>query len=117
MQQLQTTEDIITRSEDLFLYKKLVLQLKKDFLRAAIQIELSEDISPKDLKYLLQETLFNLLQEQSSDYLNLLYIIDVSEEKIKQVKGDDILKITEQVSYLILLREWQKVWFRSSFQK
>jgi len=69
------------------------------------------------LKYLLQKTIINLIQERFSDYLNLLYIIDVSEDKIKQVEGDGILKITEQVSYLILLREWQKVWFKNSFQK
>jgi len=117
MQELQTTEDILSLSEEVSLYKKLVLQLKKDFLRAAIQIEIQEDILPKDLKKVLHKTIFNLIQDRYSEYLNLLYIIDVSENKIKQIEGDDILEISEQVSFLILYREWQKVWFKSSFQK
>jgi hypothetical protein len=45
--------------------------------------------------------------------LNLLYIIDVSEEEVKKLDGSDISILSGQVSFLILKREWQKVWFRS----
>jgi len=53
------------------------------------------------------------LQEKFNDYLNLLYIVDVSEEKIKQLDGSDAIQLSEQVTFLILKREWQKVWFKN----
>ena len=56
-----------------------------------------------------------LVQNKFSEYLNLLYIIDVSEEKIKKLDGSDIFKLTEEVTFLILKREWQKVWFRKYY--
>jgi len=47
--------------------------------------------------------------------LNLLYIIDVSEDQIKILDGFDRIQLAEQVSFLILKREWQKVWFRKFY--
>ena len=116
MDELQTIEDIITQSEDQSLYKKLIIQLNKDFLRAAVPLNVPEHYNPQALKLKLQETIVKLIQEQISEYLNLLYIIDVSEEKIKQVKGDSINEIAAHISYLILLREWKKVWIRSNMR-
>ena len=113
--QLKTADDILTTSEGLLLYEKLVLQLNKDFSRANIFEQFSEDILPIDLKVKLHNIIFTLIQKQNSDYLNLLYIIDVSEGKIKQIKGDTLNEIVSEISYLILLREWQKVWFKSNY--
>mgnify|MGYP003608609202 FL=1 len=50
-----------------------------------------------------------------AEYLNLLYIIDVSEEQIKKLDGSDVFKLSEDVTFLILKREWQKVWFRNKY--
>ena len=97
------------------LYKKLILQLNKDFLYANIDLELDRDILPKDLKSILHETLYGLINEKFADYLNLLYIIDVSESKVKQLDGSDILKLSEAVAFLILQREWQKVCYKSLY--
>jgi len=47
--------------------------------------------------------------------LNLLYIIDVSEEEIKKLDGTDLVKLSEEVTFLVLKREWQKVWFRANY--
>ena len=80
---------------------------------ANLDLDLHEAILPSSLKLLLQETVYNLIQEKFADYLNLLYIVDVSEEKIKALNGEDVLKLSEEVSFLILKREWQKVWFRN----
>jgi L-lysine 2,3-aminomutase len=62
---------------------------------------------------MLRDTVFDLIQNKFSDYLNLLYIIDVSEEKIKGLSGTDTHELSEQVTFLILKREWQKVWYRN----
>jgi len=45
----------------------------------------------------------------------LLYIVDVAEDQIKKLDGSDLVELSEQVSFLILKREWQKVWFRNKF--
>jgi hypothetical protein len=68
---------------------------------------------PDDLKTLLHEKIYRLIQNKFTEYLNLLYIIDVSEDEIKKLDGSDISELSVQVAFLILKREWQKVWFRN----
>lgn len=108
-------DNLIEEANALELYKKLVFQLNKDFLLANIDLDFHEDILPSSLKLMLHETVYKLIQEKFSDYLNLLYIIDVSESAIKSLNGEDTLKLAEEVSFLILKREWQKVWFRHCY--
>ena len=78
-------------------------------------IDFEEDILPDNLKSLLHEKIYKLISEKFSDYLNLLYIIDVPETQVKQLDGSDTLVLSEQVAFLILKREWQKVWFRNKY--
>ncbi|WP_142784869.1 hypothetical protein [Changchengzhania lutea] len=108
-------DDVIEKANQLDLYKKLVNQLNKDLLLANIDLAFHENILPTSLKMMLHETIFKLLQDKFMDYLNLLYIIDVSEEEVKALDGSDTLKLSEEVSFLILRREWQKVWFRNLY--
>jgi hypothetical protein len=115
MQVPTTFEDLVLQASKEDLYKKLIFQLNKDFLYANIDLDFHEDILPSSLKLILHETIYKLIQEKFADYLNLLYIIDVSEEKIKQLDGNDAVKLSDQVAFLILKREWQKVWFRNKY--
>ena len=108
--------DLVNKAEQLKLYKHLIMQLNKDLALANLDVKFSQDILPSSLKYLLHEVIYNLIQEKFADYLNLLYIIDVSEAKIKELDGSDTLKLTEQVTFLILQREWQKVWFKHHYR-
>lgn len=108
--------DLIAEAENLKLYSKLIKQVNKDFLLANIDLDFEIDILPTSLKYMLHEVIYKLIQEKFAEYLNLLYIVDVSEEKIKQLDGSDILKLSEQVTFLVLQREWQKVWFRNHYK-
>ncbi|QXP80240.1 MULTISPECIES: hypothetical protein [Winogradskyella] len=108
-------EDLITEAESLNLYKKLILQLNKDLLYANIDLEFHKDTLPTSLKLVLQETIFNLINSKFSDYLNLLYIVDVSEIKIRNLDGSDVLKMSEDVTFMLLQREWQKVWYKSKY--
>ncbi|MDO5979297.1 hypothetical protein [Flavivirga spongiicola] len=110
-----TFEALIEEANQLDLYKKLILQLNKDFLLANIDLDFHEEVLPSSLKLLLHETVYNLIQEKFTEYLNLLYIIDVPEKQVKALSGDDVLKLSEDVSFLILKREWQKVWFRNNY--
>ncbi|SEP70596.1 hypothetical protein SAMN05421824_0111 [Hyunsoonleella jejuensis] len=115
MQLPNTFEDLIEEANQLDLYKKLIFQLNKDFILANIDLDFHEDILPSSLKLILHETVYKLIQEKFTEYLNLLYIIDVSEKEVKALDGDDIVKLSENVTFLILKREWQKVWFRNKY--
>ncbi len=106
-------EDLIADANALNLYEKLIIQLNKDLLLANIDLEFDEETLPTSLKLVLQETIFYLIQHKFSDYLNLLYQVDVSELKIRTLDGEDSVKLSEDVTFLILQREWQKVWYRA----
>tara|TARA_R110000796_G_scaffold37722_4_gene95411 strand:+ start:326749 stop:327102 length:354 start_codon:yes stop_codon:yes gene_type:complete len=97
------------------LYGKLVAQLVKDFGLANIAIDLPFQVSPKNLKTILHQKIYRLILERFAEYLNLLYIIDVSEKAIKEINATDVVEIADEVSFLILKREFQKVWLKQKY--
>lgn len=116
MTNLTTYESLINETNQRNLYSNLIQQLNKDLLLANIDLEFEDDVLPTSLKYILHETIYKLIQEKFTDYLNLLYIIDVSEEKVRALDGSDILKLSEDVTFILLKREWQKVYYRNSMK-
>lgn len=115
MQIPATFDELIEDVTQLELYEKLIEQLNKDFLLANIDADFYEDILPSSLKIMLHETVYKLIQQKFTEYLNLLYIIDVPEHQVRALDGDDTMVLSEQVAFLILKREWQKVWYRNKF--
>lgn len=115
MKELKTFDELMDKANQLELYSQLILQLNKDLALANVNLEFVADVLPTSLKFLLHEQVYKLIQEKFMDYLNLLYIIDVSEEQIKQLDGNDTLQLSENVAFLILKREWQKVYYRNKF--
>ncbi|WP_339623376.1 hypothetical protein [uncultured Winogradskyella sp.] len=110
-----TFQDLIAEANQLELYKKIIIQLNKDLLSANVDLELDEDTLPTSLKLVLQEALFYLIQNKFSDYVNLLYIVDVSEIKVREIDGNDTVKLSEAIAFLILQRIWQKVWYKFKY--
>jgi len=98
------------------LYKALVNQLSKDFARANIQSSFREGIPPEILLSTLKEKLYVLLLENFADYLNLMYIIDVPERAFKDLELTDAVEVAEQLTFLVLRREWQKVWLKAHYR-
>ena len=117
MKNLTTFDDLIEEANQLHLYPKLIQQLNKDLLYANINLEFDLEVLPTSLKLMLQEKVYRLIQEKFIDYLNLLYIVDVSEEKVRELDGNDTFQLSENVTFLILKREWQKVSLRNQFSK
>lgn len=111
----QTVDLLLSEAEKESLYLKLIEQLNKDFNLANEGVDFPKSISPEELKIQLTEKIYRLIQYKFAEYLNLLYIIDVSEKEIKSLDGSDLVQLAEQVAFLILKREWQKVWFRNRF--
>lgn len=112
----KSTELVLLEAENESLYLNLVDQINKDFNLANEGIDFPKSILPEELKIQLHEKIYRLIQYKFAEYLNLLYIIDVSEAEIKKLDGSDLVVLAEQVSYLILKREWQKVWFRNKYR-
>ena len=108
-----SSDQLLTEAENENLYLKLIEQLNKDFNFANEPIDIPLSTAPNELKIQLHEKVYRLIQYKFAEYLNLLYIIDVSEREVKKLDGSDISELAEQVAFLILKREWQKVWFRN----
>jgi hypothetical protein len=108
-------DDLISEATTCDLFQKLILQLNKDLVYANIDLEFDEETLPASLKLVLHEMLFKLAQNKFSEYCNLLYIVDVSEVKIKALDGNDTLKLSDDVTFLILQREWQKVLYKAKY--
>ena len=111
----QNTDLLLIEAEAENLYLKLIEQINKDFNLANESIDFHKSTTPHELKVQLHEKVYRMLMYKFAEYLNLLYIIDVSEDQIKKLDGSDLVQLSEEVSFLILKREWQKVWFRNKY--
>lgn len=109
------TDLLLSEAQKEELYLKLVEQINKDFTLANESLDFDVSIAPIDLKVRLHDKIYQLIQFKFAEYLNLLYIIDVPEEQVKSLDGSDLVELAEQVAFLVLKREWQKVWFRNKF--
>ena len=109
-------DSLLQQAESENLYLKLIEQINKDFNFANESVDFSMDIEPDRLKFELSDKVYRLIQYKFAEYLNLLYIVDVPEEHIKQLDGSDLVELAQNVSFLILKREWMKVWFRNNYK-
>lgn len=111
----ESVDLLLSEAEKEELYLMLLAQINKDFNLANESIDFPMSTSPSELKIQLHEKIYRLIQYKFAEYLNLLYIIDVPEDQIKKLDGSDLVELSEEVAFLILKREWMKVWFRSKF--
>jgi hypothetical protein len=110
-----TADSLFSEAESENLYLKLIEQINKDFNLANEGVDFPMSTSPTELKIQLTEKIYRLIQYKYAEFLNLLYIIDVPENQMKQLNGSDISELAADISFLILKREWQKVWFRNKY--
>lgn len=109
----QSSDLLLSEAEKENLYLKLIEQINKDFNLANEGVDFPLSTKPDELKVQLHEKIYRLIQYKFAEYLNLLYIIDVPEDQIKKLNGSDVAELSEQVAFLVLKREWMKVWFRN----
>ncbi|KAB1153964.1 hypothetical protein F7018_15890 [Tenacibaculum aiptasiae] len=115
LQEYQNSIALLTNVVDKALYIQLVQQLNKDFELVSLDITFNTQNSPVELKNKLQETVKDLLLNNTDDYYNLLYRIDVSETTLKSINTSTIEDYTEAVTFLILKRIWLKVYYKNKF--
>lgn len=97
------------------LYLKLIKQLNKDFQLSNLDFSFEEKISPLELKEKFTLILLNLISNKYDDYLNFLYRVDVSEKELLKIRETDLPSIVNQIAFLILKREYQKVWLKRNY--
>ena len=107
------TAEIFQEENNKDLLVKLIQQLNKDFGLTAVDTSFEENISINELTLQLNMKIEYLMKNNFQTYLNLLYRIDISESKMREINEIDIEKISQKVTSFILIREWQKVWFKS----
>lgn len=110
-----TFQDLMNEVEALELYNQLILQLNKDLLLANIDLQFKAEDKPDVVLEELEHIIYQLIQYKFNDYLNLLYIIDVPEQTVKNLDGSDIFQLAKSVAFLILKREWKKVWYKAHY--
>ncbi|MVX35585.1 hypothetical protein [Myroides sp. LoEW2-1] len=98
--------------------KDLVLQIQKDF-QTTVDTDIVFSVeTPSELVSQVIGQLHRIIHSTNvSRFSSLLYRIDVSERDIKAIKNVDIDEYIERVAYLIIKREFQKVYIRKSFQE
>ena len=110
-----STDELLSNAQKENLYSNLIDQINKDFNLANEAIDFPQSTTPQELKIQIHEKIYRLIQYKYTELLNLLYIIDVPEDTVKQLDGSDTVVLSEQIAFLILKREWMKVWFRNYY--
>lgn len=98
------------------LLHELVVQLNKDADLSGLEVNFSSSSTPEKLVKQLYNVLVDLMTNDFRAYLNFLYRIDLSEQKLKSIPETEPKQIAEIVTFLVLKREWQKVAFRNKSQ-
>lgn len=115
MSDLSTSPQLLLQVSKENLYPKLIAQLNKDFSLSGLEEVFYLESNPEELLNYLNRIINDLIRNQFSDYLNLLYRVDVSEAQLKKIENTDVEQMSNQVSFLILKRECQKILIRNRF--
>lgn len=117
LQEYQNSIALLTNVVDKELYTQLIQQLNKDVGLVSLDLIFNTTSTPMELKNKLQETVKDLFLNNTNNYYNLLYRIDVSETTLKSIKTSTIDTYAEAITFLILKRVWQKVYYKNKFSK
>ena len=109
----QNSIELLQKIEVENLYLNLIQQINKDFQLANLSECFELSINPVQLKEALSNLLLKLITNQYDDYLNFLYRVDVSEKELLTIKSSNVDALIDQITFLVLKREYQKVWFKS----
>jgi hypothetical protein len=114
---IQNTQisELLVNAIDQELYVALIRQLNKDFMLANLEYEIDVDCTPELLKQKLTVIVAELVNNEFDSFLNLLYRIDLSEDNVVGLPKENQETYIASISFLILKREWKKVWFRRKY--
>lgn len=96
------------------LFEQLVQQVERDFRLSVDEDLVFQSSTPLALVQQIQEELEIIASRTPAKLSMLLYRIDVAEKDIRALEEGDVFEYFQQLTYLIVKREFQKVYFRNS---
>ena len=108
-------DDLLFQASIQGLYAQLIQQINKDFAMGNEPVDLPASTTPREAVMQVEEKILRLLTFHFEGLLNLLYIIDIPEKTVQSLDGSDREKLASELTFLILRRQWQKVWYRANF--
>ena len=83
----------------------------------SLEMEWQETISMEELKALLAGYIHHLISNNFNKLISILYRIDISEVKLRQLLANDPLEDTgKTIAELIIQRQLEKMRYRENFQ-
>ncbi|SIQ22024.1 hypothetical protein [Maribacter ulvicola] len=113
---VDNSEQLIQAALGNSLFSELKQQVEKDFVLANIPLQIPEILDHSDFIALIREKVYYLMMEHFAEYLNLMYIIDIPESAFHNIEITDTVDVADQITLLILKREYKKVWYRNRYQ-
>ncbi|MFI8378425.1 hypothetical protein [Leeuwenhoekiella sp. NPDC079379] len=113
---MKTAQEILELAITKQLYTALINQLNKDFTRVGLEAGFEQNLNAEALIRNLTATIYELIVSDFESYLNVLYAIDVSEFKIKDLPVQQVHELAIAVTQLIIEREFVKVSFKSKLE-
>lgn len=93
----------------------VIKQINKDFELVGIDYKFKVKEHFYDFSAAFQQIIEHIINTNFDVFLNLLYRIDLDETKIRNIIQVEEENIYAKISFEILKREWQKVWFRKNY--
>ena len=112
---IQHTDLLLAVIQKENLFDKLVKQVKKDLELIGIINYFKEKPNPTDFFNSFKELIVHLIDNQFEIFLHLLYRMDIDENKIRWIIAESQVDIYDKITFIILKREWQKVWYKENF--
>ena len=107
---IQFLEDKLSNER---LFELMVQQLNKDFQLAVDSSIEFTSTTPSELVEEVYARLVKITSTSVSKFSSLLYRVDVSEVEVDAIKGVSFEEYLQQLTFLILKRIFQKVYFRN----
>lgn len=114
--EFQNSVNVLNHAREKTLLTKLLQQLQKDFSKTGLNLDFNVPWENETLIQIIKEEVYRLLLEKFDNYLALLYVIDIAEKEFAYVDGNDAVEVSGQVTFLILKREFQKVWYKNKYR-
>ncbi len=110
-------QDFIRYEKNLDLLSQVVSQINKDFQLNGFEVEFSGqgETAYQELTEQITPVIEYLIEKQPDRFWNLLYSIDLSENKVKKALFGAEPDSIQQLTDLILKRELQKVVIRNFY--
>ncbi|WP_457617331.1 hypothetical protein [Lutibacter sp.] len=112
---IKNTNDLQKALKEEMLYTAFINQINKDFYLTNIDVRFKTDIAFEDLKESVRDFLVRLIENEYDSYLNLIYRVDISEKELKNINETNLINTINQITYLFLKREYQKVWIKAHY--